>query len=75
MLSAVGRALQASISTVAGLAAVSSPAAFGFVVDLTGSFLPPFVMSLGFLAAGVVLAFFMRPDIPVQAPARIIAAA
>ena len=55
----------AFISTAAGLAAVLSPAAFGFVADLTGSFLPPFLMSLGFLALGVVLAFFMRPDIPV----------
>jgi len=53
------------ISTAAGIAAVLSPAAFGFVADLTGSFLPPFLMSLGFLVLGVVLAFFMRPDIPV----------
>lgn len=55
----------AFVSTAAGIAAVLSPAAFGFVADLTGSFLPPFLMSLGFLALGVVLAFFMRPDIPV----------
>jgi sugar phosphate permease len=53
------------ISTAAGLAAVLSPAAFGFVADLTESFLPAFLMSLGFLVAGVVLAFFMRPDIRV----------
>jgi MFS family permease len=55
----------AFVSTAAGIAAVISPAAFGFVTDLTGSYLPPFFMSLGFLALGVVLAFFMRPDIPV----------
>ena len=55
----------AFVSTAAGLAAVVSPAAFGFVSDLTGSFLPPFLMSLGFLALGVVLSFFMRPDLPV----------
>jgi len=53
------------VSTAAGLGAVLSPAAFGFVADLTGSFLPPFLMSLGFLILGVALAFFMRPDIPV----------
>ncbi|HEX6795909.1 MAG TPA: MFS transporter [Casimicrobiaceae bacterium] len=56
----------AFVSTAAGLAAVISPAAFGFVADLTGSYLPPFFMSLGFLALGVVLAFYMRPDIPVS---------
>jgi sugar phosphate permease len=55
----------AFVSTAAGIAAVTSPAAFGYVTDLTGSYLPPFFMSLGFLALGVVLAFFMRPDIPV----------
>ena len=32
----------AFISTAAGIAAVISPAAFGFVTDLTGSYLPPF---------------------------------
>ena len=53
------------LSTAAGLAAVLSPAAFGFVADLTGSFLPPFLMSLGFLVLGVGLAFFMRADLPV----------
>lgn len=53
------------VSTAAGLGAVLSPAAFGFVADLTGSFLPPFLMSLGLLILGVALAFFMRPDIPV----------
>lgn len=56
----------AFISTAAGLAAVISPAAFGFVADLTGSYLPPFFMSLGFLALGVILAFYMRPDIAVR---------
>lgn len=55
----------AFLSTAAGIAAVTSPAAFGLVTDLTGSYLPPFFISLGFLLLGVVLAFFMRPDIPV----------
>jgi MFS family permease len=57
----------AIMSTVAGFAALLSPAAFGFVTDLTGSFLPPFFLSLGFLVLGIVLAFFMRPDIAVGA--------
>jgi sugar phosphate permease len=61
----------AFVSTAAGLAAVISPAAFGFVADITGSYLPPFLMSLGFLALGVVLAFFMRPDIPVAEGPRV----
>ncbi|HUJ96809.1 MAG TPA: MFS transporter [Stellaceae bacterium] len=53
------------ISTAAGLAAILSPAAFGIVADLTGGLLPPFLMSLGFLVLGVVLAFFMRADLAV----------
>jgi len=61
----------ALMSTVAGLAALLSPVAFGFVTDLTGSFLPPFFMSLGFLVLGIVLAFFMRPDIAVAESGRI----
>ena len=50
------------ISTAAGLAALFSPFAFGYITDLTGSYTPPFVVSLGFLALGVVLAFFVRAD-------------
>jgi cyanate permease len=45
-----------------------SPAAFGFITDLTGSYRPPFLLSIALLLVGVVLAFRIRPDIPLQAP-------
>jgi sugar phosphate permease len=53
------------ISTAAGLAALASPAAFGYITDLTGSYIPPFILSIALLGFGIVLAFFMRPDRPV----------
>jgi cyanate permease len=45
-----------------------SPAAFGFIVDLTGSYRPPFLLSIGLLLVGVVLAFYIRADVPLQTP-------
>jgi MFS family permease len=56
------------LSTAAGVAAMISPAAFGFIADLTGSYRPPFLLSIALLVVGVVLAFRVRPDIPLQAP-------
>jgi len=56
------------ISTAAGLAALLSPFAFGLITDLTGSYTLPFVFSLGFLVLGVVLAFLVRADRPVEKP-------
>lgn len=57
------------LSTAAGVAAVISPAAFGYITDLTGSYRPPFLLSIGLLVVGVVLAFRIRADIPLQTPA------
>jgi nitrate/nitrite transporter NarK len=56
------------ISTAAGLAAVTSPAAFGLMVDWTGSYRVPFIASMALGGAGIVLSFFMRPDRPVEVP-------
>jgi sugar phosphate permease len=56
------------LSTAAGVAAMTSPAAFGFAADLTGSYRPPFLLSIVLLLAGVALAFRIRPDIPLQTP-------
>jgi len=58
------------MSTAAGLAATMSPLAFGALVDWTGSYSLPFVVSIGLAGVGIVLSFFMRPDrpIPVVAP-------
>jgi MFS family permease len=56
------------LSTAAGVAAMISPTAFGFITDLTGSYRPPFLLSIVLLLVGVVLAFRIRPDIPLQTP-------
>jgi sugar phosphate permease len=56
------------VSTAAGLAAIVSPLAFGIVIDLTGSYRVPFVMSIVLLLIGVCLAFWIRPDRRLQAP-------
>ncbi len=54
------------VSTAAGLAAVVSPAAFGVITDLTGSYKLPFVLSISLLAAGVALSFWIRADRPLK---------
>ena len=56
------------VSTAAGLAAIASPAAFGIITDLTGSYRLPFVMSIFLLAVGIVLSFWIRADRPLQEP-------
>jgi sugar phosphate permease len=53
------------MSTAAGIAAVASPTAFGIMVDWSGSYSIPFVVSMGLAAVGIVLAFFVRPDRPI----------
>jgi nitrate/nitrite transporter NarK len=54
------------VSSAAGLGALISPAAFGFIAQETGSVVVPFGVSIGFLAMGIVLSFFMRADRPVD---------
>jgi sugar phosphate permease len=54
------------VSTAAGLAAVVSPITFGYIVDVTGSYTAPFVVSIGILGMGIVMSFWMRPDKPLQ---------
>jgi len=54
------------MSTAAGLAAVASPTAFGILVDWSGSYSIPFVVSMGLAVVGIVLAFFVRPDRPIM---------
>jgi len=50
------------MTTAAGLAAIVSPAAFGMISDLTGSYRLPFLLSIALLAGGIGLSFTMRPD-------------
>ncbi len=52
------------ISTAAGLAATLSPAVYGIITDVTGSYRLPFVVSLALMGAGIWVSFFMRPDRP-----------
>jgi sugar phosphate permease len=58
------------VSTAAGLAAVISPITFGYIVDTTGSYTAPFIVSIGVLLMGIVMSFWMRPDKALQVPAR-----
>jgi sugar phosphate permease len=53
------------MSTAAGLAAAISPAVFGFITDVTGSYRLPFVLSIVLMGAGIAVSFLMRPDRPV----------
>jgi hypothetical protein len=54
------------ISTAAGLAARLSPAAFGYLTDVTGSYLPSFAVSMLLLLTGMGAAFFVRADRPLD---------
>ena len=51
------------MNTGSALAAALSPLAFGFVQDVTGSWLLPFIGSLGLLILGAVLSFAMHPEV------------
>ena len=50
------------MNTGSALAAILSPLAFGFVVDLTGNWHLPFAGSLALLLVGALLAFTMHPE-------------
>ena len=52
-----------------GLAGIVSPVVFGALLDLTGGWRAPFYGSIALLLVGAVMAFFMRPDRPFEAPA------
>lgn len=47
-----------------GVAGITSPLVFGFIIDETGNWHLPFAMSIGLLLLGMVLSFWMRPDQP-----------
>ncbi|WP_241270033.1 MULTISPECIES: MFS transporter [unclassified Caballeronia] len=55
------------VNAGSAIAGIFSPIAFGFIVDRTGSWTLPFVGSLGLLAVGIAMTFFMRPDIKLDA--------
>jgi len=47
-----------------GVAGVLSPLTFGFVIDRTGNWTLPFVLSIAMLVVGMVVSFWMHPDRP-----------
>ena len=57
------------VNAGSAIAGIFSPIVFGFVVDRTGSWTLPFAGSLGLLAVGIVMTFFMRPDIALDSAA------
>jgi MFS family permease len=50
------------MNTGSAVAAIVSPLAFGYIVQVTGGWSVPFYGSVGLLLVGTVLAFTMRPD-------------
>jgi len=50
------------MNTGSAVAAIVSPLAFGYIVQVTGGWAVPFYGSVGLLLVGTVLAFTMRPD-------------
>ncbi len=50
------------------LAAIVSPLIAGYVIDLTGNWYLPFLMTIAVLLAGVGCAFLMRPEKPFDDP-------
>ena len=54
------------LATAAGVAAMVSPAVFGWLTDVSGSYKVPFLASIALLVLGVALSFLMRPDKPVD---------
>ena len=51
-----------------GVAGLISPSTFGYLVDLTGSWVLPFLYSIALLLAGAVLVERIRPDRPFADP-------
>ncbi|QPF83015.1 MFS transporter [Bradyrhizobium genosp. L] len=68
------------MNTGSALAAIVSPLVAGFVIDATGNWYLPFLMSMGFLLLGGVSAFLMHPERPFEdaeglvAPGKVVAA-
>ncbi len=50
------------MNTGSALAAILSPAIAGYVIDQTGNWLLPFIMSIGVLGLGAILSFAMHPE-------------
>jgi len=47
-----------------GSAGIVSPIFFGLMIDWTGTWTIPFLVSIGLLLLGAVLTLYLRPDLP-----------
>ena len=52
----------ALMNAAGAVAGILSPVAFGWILDMTGSWTMPFVVSIGLMLLGSVTAFWIRPD-------------
>jgi MFS family permease len=50
------------MNTGSALAAIISPVIGGWLIDRTGNWNLPFIISMALMALGIVLSFTMRPD-------------
>jgi len=55
------------MNTGSAFAAIVSPLVAGYVIDLTGNWYLPFLMSMGLLVLGGLSAFLMHPETPFEA--------
>jgi len=55
------------MNTGSALAAIVSPLVAGYVIDATGNWYLPFLMSMGLLLLGAFCAFLMHPETPFEA--------
>jgi MFS family permease len=54
------------MNTGSALAAIVSPLVAGYVIDVTGNWYLPFLMSMGLLLLGGFCAFLMHPEQPFE---------
>jgi MFS family permease len=54
------------MNTGSALAAIVSPVVAGYVIDVTGNWYLPFLMSMGLLLLGGFCAFLMHPETPFE---------
>ena len=57
------------MNTGSAVAAIASPWLFGIIIDATGNWNLPFAGSIALLLIGAALAFWMRPERSIEAPA------
>jgi MFS family permease len=58
------------MNTGSALAAIISPVVGGWLIDRTGNWNLPFIVSMVLMAAGIVLSFTKRPDRTLETPAQ-----